>query len=310
MKTVVTGGAGFIGSNLVDRLLADGHSVVVIDNFFTGKEHNLAHHSSNKQLTIVRKDINDDITNDLSGAAVVFHLAAIPLVQYSIDYPKESHHANIDGTLNVLLCARKAGVKRLIFASSASVYGDQDRLPFTEDMTPNPMSPYAAHKISGEYYCKLFHQLYGFETVCLRFFNVYGPRQNPESNYANLIPRSIVRTLKEEPIIVYGDGKQTRDFIYVGDVVDAAVKAGFTTSEKCFGTVMNIATGKETSVLDIANEIMTHKKNTISFQPARQEPRRNVASVTKAHELLGWTPKTSLKDGITKAVEFFSNAGQ
>jgi UDP-glucose 4-epimerase len=310
MKAVVTGGAGFIGSNLVDRLLADGHSVIVIDNFSSGKEHNLAHHKDNKNLTIVRKDINEDITTEISGANVIFHLAAIPLVQYSIEYPKESHHANINGTLNVLMCAQKAGVKRLVFASSASVYGDQEKLPFVEEMTPNPMSPYASHKTMGEYYFKLFHQLYGLETVCLRFFNVYGPRQNPESNYANLIPRSIVKTLKGEPIIVFGDGKQTRDFIYVGDVVDAMVKTGLTTNKMVFGNVMNIATGKETSVLDIANEIMSHKKNTISFQPARQEPRRNVAAVNKARELLGWEPKTSLKEGITKSVAYFNTANR
>lgn len=306
MKTVVTGGAGFIGSNLVDMLLADGHSVVVIDNFSSGKEQNLFQNKGNKNLTIVRKDINEDITTDIPGADVIFHLAAIPLVQFSIDHPKKSHYANVDGTLNVLMCAQKAGVKKIVFASSASVYGDQEKLPFTEDMMPNPMSPYAAHKTMGEYYCKLFYQLYGLETVCLRFFNVYGPRQNPESNYANLIPRSIMRTLKGDPIIIYGDGKQTRDFIYVGDVVDATIKAGMTTNKKCFGNLMNIATGKETSVLEIAEEIMKHKKNTISFQPARQEPRRNVAAVKKAFELLDWSPKTSLKEGIALTFYHFS----
>jgi nucleoside-diphosphate-sugar epimerase len=308
MRAVVTGGAGFIGSNLVDRLLADGYSVVVIDNFSSGKAHNLAHNSGNSKLTIARRDINEDVTSDLSGADVIFHLAAIPLVQYSIEHPKEAHHANVNGMLNILMCAHKAGVKRIVFASSASVYGDQEKLPFVEDMTPNPMSPYAAHKTMGEYYCKLLKQMHGMETICLRFFNVYGPRHDPSSNYACLIPRSIVRTLKGEPIIVYGDGKQTRDFVYVGDVVDAAIKAALTQNKECFGNVMNIATGRETSVLEIANEIMSHKKSIIDFQPARQEPRRNVASVEKAQKILEWTPKTSLKEGIEKTFSYFNNA--
>ncbi len=308
MKAVVTGGAGFIGSNLVDKLLEQGHDVTVIDNFSSGKEENLAQHKNNPRLTVHRKDINENIVDEFKDVEVVFHLAAIPLVQFSIQHPKETHHNNVTGTLNVLENARAAGVKRLVFVSSASIYGDQEKLPFTEEMLPKPMSPYASHKISGEYYCKLFYQLYGFETVCLRYFNVFGPRHDPNSNYACLIPRSIVRVLNGQSITIYGDGEQTRDFIYVGDIVDATIAAGFTPSKNCLGQSINIASGRETSVNEIAKNILALQTGKIEYLPAVKEPRRNVADVTKAHQLLGWTPRISLKEGIMLTFNSFKTS--
>ena len=305
MKAAVTGGAGFIGSNLVDKLLEQGHDVIVIDNFSSGKDNNLVQHKNNPHLTVHRKNINDDLASEFKGVEVVFHLAAIPLVQYSIQHPKETHHNNVTGTLNVLENARSAGVKRLIFVSSASIYGDQEKLPFTEDMLPKPMSPYAAHKITGEYYCKLFYQLYGLETVCLRFFNVYGPRHDPSSSYACLIPRSIARVLRGESITIFGDGEQTRDFVYVGDIADATIAAAFSTSSSCLGESINIASGKETSVNEIAKTILSLHSGKIDYMPPVKEPRRNVADNTKAQKLLGWTPKITLKQGLTLTFDFF-----
>ena len=305
MKVAVTGGAGFIGSHLVDGLLENGHDVCVIDNFSSGKDANLVHHADNSHLTIYRNDINEDLGVILKGVDVVFHLAALPLVQYSIEHPKEAHEANVNGMLNVLLESKKAGVRRLVFVSSASVYGDQEKIPFTEDMVLKPMSPYAAHKITGEYYCKLFYELYGFETVCLRYFNVFGPRHDPTSSYACLIPRAIARVLRGEPIIVYGDGQQTRDFIYIADVVEATLAAGFTDSKACFGQVINIASGERISVNEVVKCILDFHQGRIERHPPKKEPRDNVADISKAKSLLGWTPRTTLKEGLRITFDYF-----
>ena len=301
----MTGGAGFIGSHIVDKLLSLGRDVVVIDNFSSGKKENLAQHLGNPKLEICNMSICENLHDVFKNVQVVLHLAALPLVQYSIAHPKEAHDVNNTGTLNVLINARDAGVKRVVFVSSASIYGDQEKLPFTEDMLPKPMSPYAAHKIMGEYYCKLFYQLYGLETVCLRYFNVYGPRHDPSSSYACLIPRSIDRVLKGQPIAVFGDGNQTRDFVYVGDIADATLAAAFSTSTSCLGESINISSARQTSVNEIAKNILSLHPGKIDYLPAVKEPRHNVADNTKAKNLLGWTPRVQLKEGLALTFAFF-----
>jgi len=219
-KYLVTGGAGFIGSHLVDRLLKDGHEAVVIDDFSLGKKENL---SARPRLKIYKKSICEklDLIFKQHRFDAVFHLAALPRVQFSIAHPRQSHEANVNGTLNLLIAARDRGVKRFIYSSSSSVYGNQTILPLVETMTPNPMSPYAFQKLAGEHYCRLFAELYGLETVSLRYFNVYGPRQNPDGAYAGQIPKFFSKLLAGETPVINGDGKQTRDNTYVDDVVEA-----------------------------------------------------------------------------------------
>ena len=245
MKTLVTGGAGFIGSHLVERLVQLGHEVSVIDNLATGKEENL---DGIRKKIIFHKESINNIKEVLEGTDVVFHVAAIPRVQFSIHNPMESHHTNINGSLNLLKQCSDLGIKRFIFSSSSSVYGDQKSLPLEETMKPNPMSPYALQKLAIEHYCKLFHRLYGLKTVSLRYFNVYGPKQDKESNYSNLIPKFIGLIQKNEQPKIHGDGNQTRDFSYVEDVISANLAAMNSKNQKIFGDVFNIGTGNNTSV--------------------------------------------------------------
>jgi len=231
MKTLVTGGAGFIGSHLVERLVQLGHEVSVIDNLATGKEENL---DGIRKKIIFHKESINNIKEVLEGTDVVFHVAAIPRVQFSIHNPMESHHTNINGSLNLLKQCSDLGIKRFIFSSSSSVYGDQKSLPLEETMKPNPMSPYALQKLAIEHYCKLFHRLYGLKTVSLRYFNVYGPKQDKESNYSNLIPKFIGLIQKNEQPKIHGDGNQTRDFSYVEDVISANLAAMNSKNQKIF----------------------------------------------------------------------------
>ncbi len=304
MKVVVTGGAGFIGSHAVDRLLELGHEVVVIDDFSYGKEENLQQHKNNPKLAIHKKDINEKITDILKGTDAILHFAAIPRVQYSIEHPDICHHANVNGTLNLLIEAKNSGVKRFVFISSCAVYGDNEKIPYTEETPLNPLSPYAAHKITGEHYTTLFNYLHGMETVNLRFFNVYGPRLDPSGSYACLVPRSIDRAIQGLPIIIYGDGEQTRDFVYVSDIIDAVISAAFTKSKESIGQTFNIGTGKETSVNDVIKHVLEMQKTTVDHHESRKEPRKAVADITKAKKLLGWTPKTTLKEGLKQTFNY------
>src|SRR3989338_11367348 len=256
-KYLVTGGAGFIGSHLVDRLLKDGHEVVVIDDFSLGKKENLP---KNKKLTVHKKSICEKLDTIFRKHKfdAVFHLAALPRVQFSIAYPRESHEANINGTLNLLLATRDHGVKRFIYSSSSSVYGDQKKLPLVETMMPDPMSPYAFQKLAGEYYCRLFAKLYGLETISLRYFNVYGPRQNPDGAYAGQIPKFFSKLLAGETPVINCDGTQTRDNTFVSDVVEANILSAQLTPafsspqggglEGAWGQAFNIGAGRNTSV--------------------------------------------------------------
>ncbi|MEW6063418.1 MAG: GDP-mannose 4,6-dehydratase [Nanoarchaeota archaeon] len=309
MKVLVTGGAGFIGSNLVEKLLNDKHKVVVIDDFSLGKKGNLDFAKGNKNLIIHQKSICDkDIKKYLKGIEVVFHVAALPRVQYSIKFPLETHKVNVNGTLNLLLASKKMNVKKFIFSSSSSIYGDQDKLPLAETMKPNPISPYALHKLIGEYYCKLFYDLYGLKTISLRYFNVFGPRQDPLGDYALLIPRFIDLINKNIRPTINGDGEQTRDFTYVQDVVEANISATSIKNKNVFGDTFNIGTGKNFSV----NEVTSHIKNLLNknvepiYGPSVIEPKNTLADITKAKKLLGWQPKYKFEDGLKETIKYLT----
>ncbi|MBZ5497871.1 MAG: SDR family oxidoreductase [Acidobacteriia bacterium] len=309
-KVAVTGGAGFIGSNLAEHLLNQGHQVGIVDDFSTGREQNLAGWADRvpDRVQVYRFDINKTgrLRKAFEGVQYVFHQAAIPSVPRSIADPQASNLANISGTLSVLVAARDAGVKRVVVASSSSIYGDDQGLPKTETRTGRALSPYALSKVVSEEYCRLFHELYGLETVCLRYFNVFGPRQDPKSEYAAVIPRFATRLLAGVPPVIYGDGEQTRDFTYVSNVVDANWVAA--THPKAPGEVFNIGCGTRTSLNQLVNE-MSRILNTSSkptFEPARQgDVRHSVADVAKAERVLDYTPAVSLREGLVKVIDWY-----
>lgn len=305
MRALVAGGAGFIGSHLVDRLVELGHDVIVLDDFSSGKEANLA--KQRKVNVVVHRgsiiEPLDDVFADTPD--VVFHLAALPRVQFSIQKPVETHTVNVDGTLNLLEACRRHGVKRFVFSSSSSVYGDQDRLPLTEDMTPNPMSPYALQKLVGEHYCRLYHRLYGLETVSLRYFNVFGPRQDPAGDYACLIPKFIAIIARDDVPTINGDGEQTRDFTAVSDVVTANIAAATTTREGCFGEAFNVGAGRKLSVNEVTKAIMEIVDRDVipRHGPPVVEPRETMADVSKIQQLLDWQPKAKFEDALRETID-------
>ncbi len=307
MKVLVTGGAGFIGSNLAEKLVQDGHEVSVIDNLASGKEENLS--TVKKDIIFHKESINNDIKKVLDGVDVVFHLAALPRVQFSIHNPIESHNANINGSLNLLKQCADSGIKRFIFSSSSSVYGNQKTLPLKEDMKPHPMSPYALQKLTIEHYSRLFYEVYGLKTISLRYFNVYGPKQDKESNYSNLIPKFIELIQKNEQPKIYGDGKQTRDFTYIEDVVSANLAAMKSNNKIIFGEAFNIGTSSSISVNDITENIiqlLNSKIKPVHVAPII-EPNHTLADVSKAKKLLDWQPRISINEGLKKTVEHFKN---
>ena len=289
-KIIVTGGAGFIGSHIVDALIAEGYEVHIIDDMSAGRDANV-----NQKATFHLVDIRDKeaLLSIFAGASYVFHEAAMPRVQYSIENPIETNDVNVNGLLSVLEACRLNGVKRLIFASSSSIYGEPDTLPTTESMTINPMSPYAAHKYIGEVYLNLYKKVYGLETVSLRYFNVYGPRINPDGAYP-LVIGYFLKMLKEgKALPITGDGTQTRDFVHVIDVVEANLLA--MKSEKVgSGEVINIGGGQKYSVNYIAELI---GGEVLHIAP-RLEPHDTEADIKKAKELLNWEPKIKLEEGI------------
>ena len=309
-KMAVTGGAGFIGSNLSEFLLHQGHSLVLIDDFSTGKERNLAGWSerARDRLQILRMDINETerLKSAFQGVQYVFHQAAIPSVPRSIADPQATNRVNIGGTLSVLVAARDAQVKRVVAASSSSVYGDDPNLPKTESRTGRVLSPYALTKAVCEEYCRLFNQLYGLETVCLRYFNVFGPRQDPKSEYAAVVPRFTTRLLAGLPPIIFGDGEQTRDFTFVRNVVDANWIAA--THPKAAGETFNIGCGSRTSLNQLAYELSGILGTTCKplYEPARPgDVKHSLADVGKARRLLDYTPSVSLREGLVKVMEWY-----
>ena len=282
MKCLVTGGLGFIGSHLTDRLLELGNSVIVLDNLTTGKKENLNHHENNPKLKIFNKSIcAKNINEFFKDVQVVFHVAARPRVQYSIKYPEETNEININGTLNILEMCRKNNVKRIVYSASSSAYGIQETLPFKEDMNPRPMSPYALQKLVGEYYCKLYYLLFGIETVSLRYFNVYGQRQDPSGGYANLIPKTISLVLEGKSPEIYGDGEQTRDFTYIKDVVNANVLAMNVNDKRAFGEVFNIGAGNNISVNKVVKTIINNRNIKPVYKDPVIEPKHGKQKIEK-----------------------------
>jgi UDP-N-acetylglucosamine/UDP-N-acetylgalactosamine 4-epimerase len=312
-KFLVTGGAGFIGSHVVERLVADGHDVTVLDDFSTGRAENIGH-LEGRQLRVLNGDIRERKTVEkaINGMHYVIHLAALPSVSRSVEDPVLSNSVNVDGTLTLLLAARGAKtVKRVVYASSSAAYGDTPTLPKIEAMAPQPMSPYAAGKLAGEHYCRVFHANYGLETVCLRYFNVFGPRQDPESEYAAVVPKFVTTLLEKKRPTIYGDGKQTRDFTYVENVVDANLMA--CTAPKAPGEVVNIACGDRVTISGLAfmiGEIVGYTCEP-KLKPARAgDVRHSLADISKAQEVLGYRVRVNLQEGLERTVEWYRGRGK
>ena len=302
MKTLalVTGGAGFIGSHIVDRLLADGYRVRVLDNFSTGKRENLP---ESDDLDIMTGDVGsfDDVHKAMKDVELVFHEAAIASVPKTINDPLGSHQTNYVGTLNVLEAARQQGTKRVVFASSAAVYGDLPELPKREDMPLKPLSPYAVDKLASEYACQMYTHLHGLETVCLRYFNVYGPRQDPGSPYSGVISIFADRLKKGERPVIYGDGEQTRDFVFVSDVVEANIKAA--TVDKAAGRVINIATGRVVTLNELLKSMcrILNRKFDPGYEKARAgDIRHSSALIGLSEAVLDWRAGIDIDDGLIR----------
>ena len=304
---LVTGGAGFIGSHIVDRLVADGHQVRVLDNFATGKRENIQHNLD--KIELIEGSITDlaTVQSAVDGMDFVLHQAALPSVPRSVRDPIASNQANIDGTLNILVASRDAGVKRVVYASSSSVYGDTPTLPKHEDMPPNPLSPYALTKLAGEYYCRIFYRIYGLEAISLRYFNVFGPRQDPTSQYAAVIPKFVQMIRAGESPTIYGDGLQTRDFTYVRNNVEANLLA--CAAPGIGGEVFNIACGEKFSLLDLVQVI--NKNLGTSVEPKFEEARagdvkHSLADIGKAQKAMGFAPLVGFGEGLKKVIEWMS----
>jgi UDP-glucose 4-epimerase len=304
---LVTGGAGFIGSHIAAALAAAGARVRVIDDLSTGYEENLAEVGG--QVEFVRAGLLDaePLRRALEGVEVIFHEAAIPSVPRSVENPAETHRACTEATFQLLMAAREAGVRRLVYAASSSAYGDQPTLPKTEEMPPQPLSPYAAAKLAGEYYCQAWTRVYGFETVSLRYFNVFGPRQDPGSQYSGVISRFIDALMTGARPIIYGDGGQSRDFTYVSNVVDANLRAAETT--RGLGEVINVANGERTSLnqlLDTLKRVTGKTDVEAEYRDVRVgDVRHSLADITRARELLGYEPKVGLEEGLRKTIEWW-----
>lgn len=307
----MTGGAGFIGSHLVERLLADGCRVTILDNLSTSKLRNLKRCLNNPNFRFVKGDIRDKKTVDeaVVGADAVIHEAAITSVPFSLKNPKLVFNVNAAATMNLLDSCVKNGVKRFILASSAAVYGAVTKMPVSEDVPKKPLSPYGESKLRAEEYCQEFWKKHGLETICLRYFNAYGPRQTA-GQYAGVISNFFDRLKKKLPLVIHGDGKQTRDFVYVGDVVEATILA--LDREKAAGKVLNIGTGKATSINKLSRTFMKlmHCSNVKPkyMAPRVGDIRHSQADITKAKEILGYKPKVSLEQGLRKFIEWKSSA--
>ena len=310
MNVLVTGGAGFIGSSLVRSLAGDGHAVRVLDDFSTGRKENLD--GVDGDLEVLEGDVRDPaaVARAVAGAEVVHHLAALPSVARSVADPRASHQVNVDGTLNVLLAAVDAEVGRVVYASSSSVYGDTPVLPKHEVMPVSPRSPYAAAKLAGEAYCRSFARVYPLQTVCLRFFNVFGPRQDPASQYAAVVPRFVTRMLAGQPAEVTGDGRQTRDFTFVDNAVQACRLAAAAGPE-AGGEAMNVGCGDRISVLDLVeliNGLLPQRVDPVLVAARPGDVRDSQAAVDKAERLIGYRPLVPVRDGVAATVGWFAGA--
>jgi UDP-glucose 4-epimerase len=307
-RYLVTGGAGFIGSNIASELVQRGETVRVIDDFSTGRRENLEDIAD--KIEFIEGDIGDPelVKEAVSGVDYVLHQAAIPSVERSVRDPVGTNRANVDGTLSLLVASRDAKVRRVVFASSSSIYGDSPTLPKTEDMMPNPLSPYAASKLIGEYYCKIFQNLFGLETICLRYFNVFGPRQDPTSQYAAVIPLFITAVASDRQPVVYGDGLQSRDFTFVENVVEANLLA-CSAPKEATGQVYNIACGERFTLLELLDElgdILEKKPQPVFNAPRPGDVKHSLADITRAKKDLGFEPKVSFAEGLRRTVPWFT----
>ena len=310
---LVTGGAGFIGSNLVEELVKRGEQVRVLDNFSTGRRENIAPWKND--IEIVEGTIVDPETcaRCMEGVDFVLHQGAMPSVPKSVEFPVESNEANVIGTLNVLLAARDAKVKRVVYAASSSAYGDTPTLPKIETMPPNPMSPYAVQKYTGEMYMRVFHQVYGLETVALRYFNIFGPRQDPTSQYSAVIPKFICAILDGKQPTIFGDGTQSRDFTYIDNVVEANIAACHASSE-CAGKLLNMACGDRidlNKLVQVINEALGTNLDP-KYDPTRVgDVKHSQADISAAKKYIGYEPKVLFPEGIMKTIDWYkSNASQ
>jgi nucleoside-diphosphate-sugar epimerase len=296
-KCLVTGGAGFIGSHLVKKLLEEGVKVTVVDDLSEGTWSNLPKHKNLKKYKV---SILKNMSPFVKRQDVIFHLAAIPRLQRSVDEPLKTHKVNVDGTFNLLLEAKKHRVKKFIFASSSSVYGNRNKTPFKENMNVDPLVPYSLHKVIGEQYCQMFSNLWGLETVSLRYFSVYGPNMNPNSPYALLIPKFLKMMKQNKRPTINGDGTHSRDFTYVTDVVEATILAA---KSNLSGEIINIGAGKSTSVNKVFNTLnkILNKKIKPIYGPEVAEPKKTLAENSRAKKILGWKPKLNFGEGIKKA---------
>ena len=304
---LVTGGAGFIGSHIVQRIVAMGGRVRVFDNLSSGKRENLG--GLDDKVELIFGDLLDQraVRRAMDGVEVVFHQAALRSVPFSVENPALVNRVNVEGTVNVLIAARDARVRRVVYASSSSVYGDSLELPKSEHSLPRPVSPYAVSKLAGEYYCGVFSQLYGLETLSLRYFNVYGPRQDPTSQYAAVIPRFIHWSLRGEPLEVHGDGLQSRDFTYIDNVVTANLLAA-----QCgdgIGEAFNVGQGTAHTLLDLANLLQDILGMELRLLHTRGRPgdvRHTLASISKAERCLDYRPHVSFEEGIVRTARYFT----
>ena len=304
-KVVVTGGAGFIGSHLAEELACQGYYVIILDNLSTGKLENISRLLEKDNAEFIEGSITDLplLRRLFRGVEHVFHQAALARVPQSIEDPLTTNEVNIKGTLNVLMAAKENKVRKVIYASSASIYGDTLTLPAREDIFPNPLSPYALTKLAGEYYCNIFCQIYGLPTVCLRYFNVYGPRQDPQSQYAAVMPIFVERISQDLPPVIFGDGEQSRDFVFVQDVVRANVLAADNNAEGIY----NIGGGKSTSInqlVELILALMKKRLRPIYEQPMPGDIRHSLADISRAREF-GYEPEKNLEEGLRETIEEF-----
>jgi len=307
---VVTGGAGFIGSHIASALSAAGARVRVLDDLSTGHRENLEEIGGD--IDFIEGSVADEdvLRKALDGAEVVFHEAAIPSVPRSVEAPRQTHVASVDGTFSLLLAARDNNVRRVVYAASSSAYGDQPTLPKSEQMLPDPLSPYAVAKLVGEYYCQVFTRVYGLETVSLRYFNVFGPRQDPSSQYSGVVSRFISSLLGNEQPVIFGDGEQSRDFTYVDNVVAANLSAA--NAPRAAGKVINVANGERITLNELLEELkdLTGKKNvTAEYRDPRVgDVRHSLADNTMARELLGYESKVDLREGLKRTIDWWKTS--
>ncbi len=303
---LVTGGSGFIGSHITEALVKRGDRVRVLDNLITGRRENLSMIAD--RIEFIEGDIRDYTTTlrAARGVSVIFHQAAVPSVPRSVAEPGLNHDINVNGTFNVLMAAREAGVPRVVYAASSSAYGETEVLPKQEDMSPSPLSPYAASKLFGEYYCQVFARVYNLETVSLRYFNVFGPRQDPSSPYSGVISKFITTLLQGETPVIYGDGEQSRDFTYIANVVDANLLAA--DSKDGIGQVINLGIGERVTLNHLLAELQKIIGTSLTprYEEARAgDVRHSLADISRARELIGYSPLVGLVEGLNQTVAWY-----